>query len=217
MIDRVRRVPIVATIVVALAVLLMVRLGFWQLSRLHEKEALLARYAANATLPPVALPALMPVGDDALFRRVGAECLSPASWSIEGGGSAGGRSGWRHIAHCRTGAEGPGIAVDVGVSQSDKALVWGGGQVRGRLTWLPDHGSLLGRMLGQVPAHTPMIVAETPAPGLAPSAPPDPATIPNNHLAYAVQWFLFAGVALIVYAVALRRRRGPVAPPPGDR
>lgn len=213
-----KRVPIGATIVVVLAVLLMVRLGFWQLSRLHEKEALIARYSANATLPPVALPALFPVDDRALFRRVSADCLSPASWSIEGGGGIGGRSGWRHIALCRTGGEGPGIAVDVGVSQPSKPPAWGGGLVRGRLTWLPDHGSLLGRMLGQAPARVAMIVAETPAPGLAASAPPDPAGIPNNHLAYAVQWFLFAAVAAIIYGVALaRRRQGLVAPPPGDR
>jgi surfeit locus 1 family protein len=30
--------------------------------------------------------------------------------------------------------------------------------------------------------------------------------VPNNHLAYAVQWFLFAGVAAVIYALALRRR-----------
>jgi surfeit locus 1 family protein len=52
-----------------------------------------------------------------------------------------------------------------------------------------------------------MLVADVPAPGLAASTPPDPAAIPNNHLAYAVQWFVFAGVALLIYGLALRRRR----------
>ena len=212
-----RRVPIVPTIVVLLAALLMVRLGFWQLQRLHEKEALLGAYAANVALPPVALPALSPVDDRALFRRVGAACLEPVGWQVQSGGAVGGRPGWRHIALCRTGVEGPGFAVDVGVSRSDMPPAWGGGAVRGRLTWLPDHSSLLGRMIGPAPAHTPMIVAEVPAPGLAPSAPPDPAGIPNNHLAYAVQWFLFALVAIVIYAIALLRRRAPVAPPGGDR
>lgn len=212
-----RSIPVGATLVVTAAVLLMVWLGFWQISRLREKQVLLSRYAANATLAPVALPALFPVDARALFRRVGAECLSPVGWSIEGGGSAQGRPGWRHIALCRIGAEGPGIAVDVGVSASDKAPAWGGGRVQGRLTWLPDHSSLLGRMIGPTPVHTPMIVAETPAPGLAPSRQPDPAAIPNNHLAYAIQWFLFAGIALIIYGVALVRRRAPVAPPGADR
>lgn len=38
------------------------------------------------------------------------------------------------------------------------------------------------------------------------SAPPSPDTIPNNHLSYAVQWFLFAGIAAVIYALALRQR-----------
>jgi surfeit locus 1 family protein len=38
------------------------------------------------------------------------------------------------------------------------------------------------------------------------NARPDPNDIPNNHLAYAVQWFLFAGVALVIYALAVRKR-----------
>jgi surfeit locus 1 family protein len=38
------------------------------------------------------------------------------------------------------------------------------------------------------------------------SAPPSPDNIPNNHLSYAVQWFLFAGIAGVIYALALRQR-----------
>jgi surfeit locus 1 family protein len=38
------------------------------------------------------------------------------------------------------------------------------------------------------------------------SARPDPKDIPNNHLSYAVQWFLFAATALVIYAIALRKR-----------
>ncbi|NBO00626.1 MAG: hypothetical protein EBV21_04095 [Betaproteobacteria bacterium] len=30
--------------------------------------------------------------------------------------------------------------------------------------------------------------------------------LPNNHLSYAVQWFLFAFVALVIYALAVRKR-----------
>jgi surfeit locus 1 family protein len=41
---------------------------------------------------------------------------------------------------------------------------------------------------------------------LVASAPPSPATIPNNHLNYAVQWFLFAGIAALIYFLALRQR-----------
>jgi surfeit locus 1 family protein len=49
-------------------------------------------------------------------------------------------------------------------------------------------------------------VADPPLAGLAANARPDPADIPNNHWSYAVQWFLFAGTALVIYALALRKR-----------
>jgi cytochrome oxidase assembly protein ShyY1 len=45
------------------------------------------------------------------------------------------------------------------------------------------------------------------APGLSPSRAPDPSSVPDNHLAYAVQWFAFAAMAIVIYAFALRRRR----------
>ena len=35
---------------------------------------------------------------------------------------------------------------------------------------------------------------------------PDIGLVPNNHLAYAGQWFFFAAVAALIYLVALRRR-----------
>ena len=51
-----------------------------------------------------------------------------------------------------------------------------------------------------------MLIADKPAPGLSPNEAPDLDSVPNNHLAYGVQWFLFAGVAGIIYVLALRRR-----------
>lgn len=206
-----RRIPIVPTIVVVLAAVLMVRLGFWQLHRMHEKEALLARYAANAGKPPAALAALFPVTEDVLFRRAGAHCLDVVGWKSEAGRSAAGVAGWRHIASCRTGAEGPGIAVDVGISSAPDAPRWNGGDVRGRLIWASVSAPMIARFFSAPPTPTPMIVAETAAPGLAPTAQPNPVDIPNNHLSYAVQWFLFAGVALAVYAIALWQRARKVA------
>ena len=50
------------------------------------------------------------------------------------------------------------------------------------------------------------LVAATAPPGLAPSAPPSIDQIPNNHRAYAVQWFLFALIALVIYWLAVRKR-----------
>ena len=44
-------------------------------------------------------------------------------------------------------------------------------------------------------------------PGLQPSAPPSLSSIPNNHRFYAIQWFSFAAIALIIYGLAVRKRR----------
>lgn len=203
----IRRIPIVSTIVVLAAALLMARLGVWQLHRLHEKEALLARYAANRGKPQLPFVALFPVTDDALYRRSSAYCLDVVGWKASAGRDRQGVAGYRHIATCRTGAEGPGIAVDVGVSQSPAAPAWRGGQVTGRITWVPVATPLIAQLVATPPAPSPMIVSVVAAAGLAPSEQPDPAGIPNNHLSYAVQWFIFAGLAILVYGIALWRRR----------
>jgi len=57
-----------------------------------------------------------------------------------------------------------------------------------------------------VVAPGPRLVADPPMAGLEASARPDPSELPNNHLSYAGQWFLFALVALVIYGLALRKR-----------
>jgi cytochrome oxidase assembly protein ShyY1 len=202
----IRRLPIIPTLIVAVAAFLMVRLGFWQLDRRHEKEASLAQFAANATRPPLPFIALWPIDDSDLFRRASATCLEVVGWKAEAGHDRAGGTGWRHIASCRTGAEGPGLTVDMGISQSADAPKWTGGPVRGRVIWASTGQPLVARLFGAAAPPTPMIVSEIAAPGLTPTADPDPADIPNNHLSYAVQWFVFAGVAVGIYAIALWKR-----------
>ncbi|MFV0623846.1 SURF1 family protein [Sphingomonas sp. ac-8] len=200
-----RRIPLLPTIAVAFAVLAMVALGVWQLERRAQKEALIARFAANAGKPVMALPHFPDA--NVLFRRVSAQCLEVTGWTTTGGRSRDGLAGWRHVAQCRTGAEGPGFRVDLGVgSDPNFHPGWRGGTVTGLLTEAPGGTPAIVALFGGKPATARMIVAETPAPGLAASRPPDPADLPNNHLAYAVQWFAFAVIALVIYALALRRR-----------
>jgi surfeit locus 1 family protein len=203
-----KKIPIVATVLVAIAVTAMVALGVWQLQRAGWKDALIARYAANRNLPPIAYPALAPVRDDAMFRKAQVNCLSVKGWTVEGGSTPSGQPGYRHIAACMTsGAEGPGALIDMGISADPKFVpAWTGGIVDGLITTEPEHRSLLGRMFEKTVPLRPMLVADRPAPGLAASAPPSTEGITNNHIAYAVQWFLFAGIALVIYALALRRR-----------
>jgi cytochrome oxidase assembly protein ShyY1 len=204
-----KRLPVVATIVVGLAVVAMIALGVWQLQRRGEKQALIARYTANLNLPPMTYPELAPVAPEAMFRKSQVHCLRVSSWRTEGGRTPGGQAGYRHIASCVTGAEGPGALIDMGVSADPaQKLGWNGGIVDGLITTEPSHKSLIGRLFGRTMPLRAMLVADVPAPGLAASTPPDPSVIPNNHLAYAVQWFIFAGVALLIYVLALRRRHG---------
>ncbi len=209
-----KRLPVIPTILVGLAVAAMIALGFWQMQRRTEKEALLVRYARNVTLPPVAFPRI-PVDDTLLFRRAGAFCLQAVSFRVEGGRNARGGTGWRQIAQCRTGAEGPGFAVQLGFGGGPHAKPgWKGGQVRGYITHAPDDTPLIAGWLGGGHPKTLMLVADPSLAGLDPNPGPDLSAVPNNHLAYAVQWFVFAALAAIIYALALRRRTVAPAPPP---
>jgi cytochrome oxidase assembly protein ShyY1 len=194
------RVPIVPTIVVAAAAAAMVWLGIWQLHRATWKTGLIARYETNAKLPPVAWPAVPPQDDHLLYRHAAGFCLQPVAWREIAGRNLKDEPGWSHIASCRTGgAEGPGMEVDAGWSTSPQSPQWRGGPVSGLI--VPDR------------KHRIRLVAVTAAPGLVPSKPPSPEDMPNNHLFYAFQWFAFALAALIIYLLALRKRRlGTVAP-----
>lgn len=188
-----RKLPLVPTIFVALAVMTMIGLGIWQLERRKEKEALLATYAAAANLPPIGWPSVPPKEPLPLFRSATGNCLSVIGFRTAAGQNRQGDPGFLVIADCRTGAEGPGLSVELGWSKDPNAgHDFRGGLVSGLIA--PDR---LSRM---------RLVAATPGPGLAASAPPSPSIIPNNHLSYAVQWFLFAGIAVTIYFLALRQR-----------
>lgn len=207
------RIPLIPTLLVALALAAMIALGFWQLGRRTEKAAMLDQYRANLALPETAYPA-NPADATYLFRTVKAHCLRVVSWQTKGGHLADGRPGWRQIATCATGVEGPGLVVDIGVTADPKAMPnWNGGDIRGTATWEPDSSSALSRWLGQSAPPRLMIISDRGIAGLGPSPRPDPQDVPNNHLAYAVQWFLFAAVALIIYGLALRWRERGKAPP----
>jgi cytochrome oxidase assembly protein ShyY1 len=88
------------------------------------------------------------------------------------------------------------MAVEIGWSKNPNAgHDYKGGPVSGIIA--PDSVSRM------------RLVATAPGPGLEPSARPSPDSIPNNHLSYAIQWFLFAAAAALIYVLALRlRQRG---------
>ena len=197
----IRRLPLVPTLIVAAAVAVMIGLGIWQLQRAGEKDALLARYSQAANLPPISYPT-GPVADDQLplFRHATGMCLKPTGKRTRPGQNRSGEPGFVQIVECRTGLEGPGMAVELGWSKNPNPQVtWPGGPVSGIIG--PDQKMRM------------RLVAATAPAGLEPSASPSPASIPNNHRSYAVQWFLFAVIATVIYLLAVRQRQKRKQPP----
>lgn len=185
-----RRVPIVPTIIVLIAVAIMIRLALWQIDRMQEKDAMMARYtAAQTSSAKMAFPAEPYEIDAALYHRSSVDCVSATNATSRSGRNAKGDAGIAQIVTCKT-ATGSNVEVVLGLAQTPAIVPWSGGKVTG---WI---------------APGPKLVADPPQAGLAANARPDPNDIPNNHLAYAVQWFFFALVALVIYAIALRRRWG---------
>ena len=209
-----KRLPVLAAALVAIAVAAMIGLGVWQLRRADEKAVLLALYERNRAMSSeIALPIIAPVPDTALFRHASAMCLEVTEWRAVAGRGIDGRNGWRYLASCRRASEGPGFIANMGVaSTANLRPAWKGGAVSGQVSLEPVASSLIATLVGRGDVPRPMIVAGQPAPGLAPSAAASPEDMPNNHLAYAVQWFVFAGIAALIFGIALWRRRNDAPP-----
>jgi surfeit locus 1 family protein len=194
----IRRIPVIPTIIVLAAVAVMIGLGAWQLRRATWKQGLLAQYAAAERLPPIAFPT-MPMRSDRLplFRHATGVCLRVVGRRAVAGENRAGDPGYVQIVDCVSGAEGPGMSVEVGWSKDPNAKVnWRGGPVSGIIA--PDRRSRL------------RLVAATAPPGLQASAVPEVGSVspitPAGHRFYAATWFSLAAIALIIYGLAVRKR-----------
>ncbi len=187
-----RRLPVVSTLIVAAAVATMIALGVWQLRRAQWKADLLDRYrAAQAMSASVPWPRDPSGLEQVLFRWSEFDCERVLGLRTTAATSASGESGVAQVARCEL--DGGGEAeVALGWSRPTQQLEWDGGRVSGII----GPGGSFGGVLHATP----------PAPGLEPLAAPDPGDLPNNHLAYAGQWFFFALTAVVIYVLALRRR-----------
>ena len=186
-----RRLPLVATAVVAIAVATMVAMGVWQLQRAQWKADLLARYRGALSMSSeVPFPTDPGNAGDRLYRRSRVDCESVLGLGGVAGRNDRDQAGWAQTARCATPAGEAEIAL--GWSRNPNPPDWDGGRVQGVIA----------------PAGQGVrLVASPPQAGLDPLAAPDPGDLPDNHLAYAVQWFFFAATALVIYALALRKRR----------
>jgi len=228
--------PIGLTAVTAVAMAILISLGFWQLARLHWKEGLLARVHALQTAPPQPLVAVLrQAGADLDYVRVTADCPDIETgpfvklWAVPDA-----RSGFRIITACRLAAAPyASILVDRGFMVQDDAakLAPGrGARLTGPITgvlrkgdkanfvtppnqpdqnlWYSRDVSAMAKTLG-VSAPAPVFLfLENPGPkGFGPTPAPLPTDIPNNHLQYAVTWFGLAAALAGVYLASLWRRR----------
>ena len=187
---KLRDVPAIPTIIVAAAVATMIALGVWQLGRAEWKEGLLDRYAAASEQTEVRFP--RGEAEAVLYRPSRVNCARITDIRATGARSARGRQGWQHIAVCELSGGGTG-EVALGWTLGPQEIAWAGGPVEGIVAPGRD-----GR--GRLVATTPPLDALEPLPR------PDPSELPNNHLAYAGQWFFFALTALVIYILAMRSR-----------
>ena len=196
-----KRLPVLPTIIVAAAVAVMVALGVWQLQRAQWKERMIAELAAAQALPAVDLDPLL--GPDLperpiAFRRALVSCTArDVEVSARAGRSLAGASGYAFYGPCRPGEPGWAgrLQVNAGWSQRPDAA---------RRLSLP---ATVAGVIGTTEPGQPIILtAAQPLPPFEASAPPRVEDIPNNHLAYAGQWFLFALAAAVIYVLAVRRR-----------
>ena len=192
-----RSIPILPTIIVVAAVLTMIALGIWQLGRADEKEALLAEYERKSQLQDVVE---LSFGNSGwVYRTVRIKCPKPRAWQAVAGRNIQGQVGYVHRYECakyRRWLQ-PNNSIiettyaDIGWSMSPNEPNFTGGEIEGLLVGRDDKYK---------------VVATDPYAGLEKVAKPDPNDLPNNHLAYAGQWFFFAITALAIYFLALRKR-----------
>ncbi len=200
----------------------LVSLGFWQLRRLDWKEAVLADIALRMQSAPVAVPAtpdpardrFLPVtatGDftgqalDVLVSRVGIG----AGYRVIAVFQTGGRKILVDRGFVPEAARGAGHAAATGVT------------VTGNLHWpdeldyftpAPDAKTGI-RFARDVPAMAaalgadPVLVVARSDTGAGVEPMPVDGAAPNNHLSYAIQWFLLAVVWLGMTALYLSRIR----------
>lgn len=203
-----RRLPILPTLLVALAVAAMIALGVWQLRRAEWKDRLLAQYAAAANMPALDLDPFLDGQSPPpplAFRRVLVTCHARHETAEpRTGRNLRDETGQVFLVPCRPGASG----------LAGRLLVNAG--------WAPRHdaverltldGLVAGR-IGTAEESEPIVLtAATATAPLQPGMPLSVESIPNNHRTYVLTWFAFAAIAIVIYVLALRGRRRRELPP----
>ena len=204
-----RRLPLIPTIMTLVMVGYMIHLGFWQLERREWKHKLIASLEAAQHLPPVTPSEFyrsMIGAGSVQYRRAVVAChpgrVTP--YDIRGGESAKGQSGFLVLIACREPAfvhkQGPDLVVVAGFSDRPEL----------RTPLVVDtefEGTIIERPYDKEQGRPRfMLIPNTAVAPLTPSRLPSPEDLPDSHLSYAVQWFSFAAILAVIYAIFIFRR-----------
>lgn len=188
---------------------ILINLGLWQLRRLDEKEGLLARIQAGIEAPAVPLPAAVDPSMKYLPVTVSGTTTGAEIDVLSGSKEQGG--GYQIVSRFIT-DDGRAILLDRGFVPQELRHAERGPtrlSVRGNLHWPDEKGSATPEpnldeniwFARDVPAMAkaldtePILVVARFVQGDAQGVEPIPVAIegiPNNHLSYAVQWFMIA-------------------------
>lgn len=208
-----------------------VRLGVWQVDRLHQRRARNAAVAALRALPPVALDAGAARADSLAGRRVVAHgTYDYAAERLWTGRSYDGTPGVAVLTPLRL-SDGAAVFVDrgwvpspdgvhidrAGVREADTATVTGLAFRAPRARGDVDPARLRDSVSYPLLPYVVQVTAPGPAAERVAGRPPYrwPVTPLDDgpHLSYAIQWFSFAVITLVGTAVLLRKTAAEGARP----
>jgi surfeit locus 1 family protein len=213
-----------------------VRLGFWQISRLHEREASNHQIETNLRATTAPLAEIIALGGDLEYRHVtatgeyvpqfevllrnrsyegqpGYHVLTPLA--LSSGGTVLIDRGWVPLAVGDAQGQPPppeGTVRVEGVIRASKHAGSGLGPkdpATGALTavFWPDLDRLAAQMPGSlVPVYLELRSQVPGGDGEQPIPATDPVLTNGPHLSYAIQWFAFSMISLVGYWILTRRR-----------
>jgi len=215
----------------------LIRLGTWQVERLHWKEGLIAERGAAVSAPPIAVPRTLEAARSLEFRRVravgqfqydreiamhaierkhgDAGYLVIAPLRLDDGAVVLVERGWvppeKRDAATRPEGNPPGaVAVDglLRLAPAEKPGWFIPANDPARGEWFWIDLPALARAAG-APAALPFYIEAGPAPnpGGLPVGGQANTDLPNDHLQYAITWYALAAALLVIYVILLRRER----------
>ena len=223
------RSKLTLTLIALLSVLFFTRLGFWQLERAQQKQALRAAVQSRTELPPLVLHDLLSNHEELRFRKVLARgTFDPEQQILLDNRTYQGRAGYHVVTPLRLSASGIRVLVNRGWVEL--------GRSRAELPVVPPpQGEVAIHGIIEIPSIPPNIFGMLSQPGpawgnrwpyldldyfqartgtilqsfLILQDPSDPGGLVRvwsqlkirheTHIGYAIQWFAFAAMVLVIY------------------